>query len=137
MLKLQSHHPANETNLVLMTVVLLSSMQKKGVQGAQTDSLRPLTRKQRLLHALFFVILPWLMARGERIMARRQWGARPSGDWRRSFWLAVERSQAAVQVLSTANLLLFLRFGRYYLLVALSRGVPLVPWRASSASSAS
>jgi len=73
---------------------------------------RPLTRNQRLLHALYFVVMPWIAARGDRVMAALQWGARGAGDWRRFSWLAVQRMQAGLKVLTALNFLVFLRRGR-------------------------
>ena len=39
-------------------------------EGLSALSPRPLTRRQRVVHALVFVILPWLAARGEVLMAQ-------------------------------------------------------------------
>ena len=39
-------------------------------EGLSALSPRPLTRRQRVAHALVFVILPWLAARGEVFMAQ-------------------------------------------------------------------
>jgi hypothetical protein len=85
---------------------------QQGAGHKDAVSTRPLTRNQRLLHGLLFVVLPWLLARGERVMAQWRWGERGSGGWRKGVCLAVERSQAVFQLLSTVNLLVFLRFGR-------------------------
>lgn len=89
-----------------------SALKKGPGKTAQEVAISTLTRQQRVLHALFFVLLPWLLVRGEQSMARRQWGARPGADWRRGLWLAIMRSRGAFQVLSTLNYFLFVRFGR-------------------------
>ncbi len=89
-----------------------SALKKGPGKTAQEGAISTLTRQQRVLHALFFVLLPWLLVRGEQSMARRQWGARPGADWRRGLWLAIMRSRGAFQVLSTLNYFLFVRFGR-------------------------
>jgi hypothetical protein len=85
---------------------------KGGAGHKDAASTRPLTRKQRLLHALLFVVLPYVLARAERVMAQAQWGAGGSGGWRKRAWLLVQRSHAAYKILSTVNALVFLRAGR-------------------------
>ena len=98
-------------------------MLKGGAGHKDAVSTRPLTRKQRLLHALLFVVLPYLLARAEPVMAQAQWGARGSGGWRKSAWLVGLRSQAAYQILSAVNFLVFLRAGRLNIKRACSRSL--------------
>jgi len=73
----------------------------------------PPSLSQRRLHALLFVLLPWLWARGSRFLSAREWGARPAGDVRRRVWKAVQWLETVHRCATTLNLLLFLRFGRY------------------------
>ena len=91
----------------------LSSVLKQNQGHSGLDDTRStLTQRQRALHAVLFVVLPWFTARAEHAMARGQWGARPRTDWRRRLWLATMRSKSTFQVLSTLNYLFFVRFGR-------------------------
>lgn len=94
----------------------LSSVLNHGTGHARLDDKRSLTRRQRALHAVLFVVLPWLTARAEHAMAKGQWGARPRTDWRHRLWLATVRARNTYQVLSTLNYLVFVRFGRFVLL---------------------
>ncbi len=92
--------------------VFVDRVLKGGVGHKDPVSTRPLTRKQRLLHALLFVVLPYVLARAERVMAQAQWGAGGSGGWRKRAWLVVHRSRAAYKILAAVNALVFLRTGR-------------------------
>ncbi|KAJ1485925.1 Pex12 amino terminal region-domain-containing protein, partial [Baffinella frigidus] len=78
-----------------------------------SSRLAPPVRRQRIGYLLLFVVLPYIWARGSRVVERREWGARPEGEWRRRAWVLMQRLEAWYRCAATVNLVLFLRFTTY------------------------
>jgi peroxin-2 len=73
----------------------------------------PLTRRQRVFHALLNVLIPWMWARAGHVLSSWGWGELGGRNWRKKVWIVYQRTEAAFKHICLANFLLFLANGRY------------------------
>ncbi len=71
------------------------------------------TFRQRCMHAVLYVILPWAWARGNRHISVNEWGARPQQDWRRKAWVMLNKMETLHKCASLIHFAVFLVEGRY------------------------
>lgn len=95
-------------------VCLPQTAGRTGVEGPG------LSRAQRLLFGLGFVMLPYLWGRLSRAATQMEWNARvglglgaSSRTWGRKAWAALQGLETVYKVSSAANLCAFLSNGRY------------------------
>jgi peroxin-2 len=87
-----------------------SSPSTAGLLEVEGDAPTP---AQRGLYGLLTVGLDWAWDRGRQTAVARGWNESDHGSWRRRLWVLLSRAEAGCHVLELANLLLFLRHGRY------------------------
>ena len=74
---------------------------------------RPPSLRQRCMHAVLYVILPWAWTRANRQISQREWGAHPPEDWRRKIWVILNRLETLHKCASLLHFTIFLVDGRY------------------------
>jgi peroxin-2 len=74
---------------------------------------RPPSFRQRCLHAVLHVVLPWIWTRTNRHISQQEWGAHPLQDWRRKAWVLLNRLETLQKFASLLHFAIFLVDGRY------------------------
>lgn len=81
--------------------------------GAWSMRPAPLTRRQRVLHAMLYVVVPYCWTRAGGALGAWGWGSTGEGGWRKRAWRAYVGAEATMRHATLVNFLLFIANGRY------------------------
>ncbi|RKO91572.1 Pex12 amino terminal region-domain-containing protein, partial [Blyttiomyces helicus] len=73
----------------------------------------PLTRSQKLAHAILHVFGRWSWLRVNRYATTHEWSEHPENNWRNRIWRYLQKAETAYKAISVVNFLVFLYDGRY------------------------
>ncbi|KAI8817923.1 Pex12 amino terminal region-domain-containing protein [Fimicolochytrium jonesii] len=86
----------------------------------------PLSKRQKLLHALLCIVGPWGWLRLNRYATTQGWSEMHEASWYNKIWHSLQKFENWYRGLSLLNLLVFLYNGRYRSLVDRILGMRLV-----------